>query len=103
MHIDNSAGVPIIYVKATEFDNPEFIAKFDEAWASLTKETQSSSVQRDFLGQTCAVAPIVRMDKVMGSVFENMARRIVHEVLKDNYGEVFADEAVGDIPAQDKE
>lgn len=101
MHADSSGGVPIIYMTTSEGCAPDFHDKFEALCARLQAAQKNNKIQRDWLGQSCSVAPIIRMDKVIDSVFKNMSRRIVHEVLKDNYGEDFADEFVNHIHVQE--
>lgn len=61
---------------------PETQATLDAMWAALKTHQQGSNVNRDFLGNSCEVAPIIRMDKVMCEVMERVARRIARDMIK---------------------
>lgn len=83
MHADTTAGMPTIYVKASELLELDGQESFNKLLASFSTHQQARNVQRDPFGQSCAVAPIVRMDKLMSEVVEKAARRVARDMIKE--------------------
>ncbi len=83
MRADNSTYMPIIYVKASELLEPDGQEEFDRLWESLHTAQQSNNVQRDALGQSCVVAPVVNVGGVMGEVVKKATRRVARDIVKE--------------------
>lgn len=83
MHTDTITEAQPLTLSVDAGGDAETQAKLDKLWASLRTHQEASNVQRDWLGQSCVVAPIVRMDKVMGEVVERAARRVAREIVKE--------------------
>lgn len=91
MPTDTTADVQALNLFVETGCDAETQAKLDKLWASLRTHQQASNVQRDFLGQSCVVAPIVDVGAAMKVALEHTARRVFHETLAHYYGAEFAD------------